>query len=228
MKKLSIYTKRLFTISALLIILCAFQQALYHQKLGKIAAIDFPGKPQAVDTLGQHLHHYTDSSSFFYLAGVSDLEAEPAGGYSKREVDSLYAGYIRGTLTESAGELVSKESFQVNGLQGFEIKYITSKPNMSNLRFKRILYLDSEMLYVDFWTDKDKDAVSKSFRERFFNSLKITAVKASQQDSHRKDTAAFNLGYIIGQVIVGIALVGAILAVVIYIKNRRKKTVTEY
>ncbi|WP_431291833.1 hypothetical protein [Pedobacter sp. P26] len=215
-------TKKIFTIFVLFIVLCSFRAGFFHQTLGDLAAIDFPDKPQTIDTLGQHVHHYSDSSGF-YLAGLSDLNKNGAG-FSHNELDSLYSGFIGGTLKTSKGELVSKKPYHLDGLQGYEIKYVTNNPNLSNLRFKRILFLNSQMLYVDFWTDKDKDEVSKPARERFFNSLKITANKASrQQGTSNMGNIAFGLGYIVGQAIVWVVLAGVILVIVFFIINRNKK-----
>ena len=214
--------KKIFAIFVLFIALCSFRKGFFHQTLGDIAAIDFPDQPQTIDTLGQHVHHYSDSSGF-YLAGLSDLTKNGAG-FSQNELDSLYSGFIGGTLNTSKGKLVSKKPYHIDGLRGYEIKYITSNPNLSNLRFKRILFLNNKMLYVDFWTDKDKDERSKPARERFFNSLKITANKASrQQGASNVGNVAFGLGYIVGQAIVWVVLAGVILVIILFIINRNKR-----
>lgn len=80
------------------------------------------------------------------------------------------------------------------------------------------------MIYVDFWTDKDKDERSKPARKRFFNSLKITANKESrQQGTSNTGNIAFGLGYIVGQAIVWVVLAGVILIILLFIINRNKR-----
>ncbi|RLJ80609.1 hypothetical protein BCL90_1400 [Pedobacter alluvionis] len=66
--------------------------------------------------------------------------------------------------------------------------------------------------------------MSKPARERFFNSLKITADKASrQQGTPNVGNIAFGLGYIVGQAIVWVVLAGVILVIILFIINRNKR-----
>ena len=92
--------KKLFIIPALFITLCAFQQGFFHQTLGSIAEIDFPSKPETMDTLGQQVYHLTDSS-YFYLVAIKDMTADVGTNLKPSEIDEVYTGFIEGVLKAS-------------------------------------------------------------------------------------------------------------------------------
>lgn len=211
----------LFSFIFIFTALYAIGQTPYKQKLAGLATIDFPAAPKAADTMGHATYVYKDSTALYVVLtkeyGKDELmlNADKTGEF--------YDGTVRGILKQANGTLISKKPFEIKGLKGVDIVYSTaSNPNLPNLRFERILLINNTVFNIDLWIDAKNKETTAAARDRFFNSLALTADQSTLKQGNKQETA-FNIGYLIGQVTVWVIVFGVIAGIVIAIVKSGKK-----
>lgn len=223
--KLRSYMKKNLVFVFILTTCFAFAQTPSKQNLANIASITFPSSPQVSDTLGFQVLKYSDSIAH-YLVIAQDLSKEAGFKLKKEELNEFYDGNIEGVLKAAGGKLISKKPFQINGLKGLDVEYSASNPDLPNLRFKRILFINNIIFSLDFWVSSENEVKSREAKDRFFNSLVITADKANLKQNTDIDTVtAVEAGYVAGQIIFYISLFAIIAIIVVLIRKRNRKLV---
>lgn len=212
---------RLLLVFAFFSTIGASAQGIYKQSLAGLATINFPAKPIATDTLGYEVFHYTDSIAR-YIVVAQDLSREPGFKLKAGELTEFYKGHIEGVLKTANGVLVSEKPFEIDGLKGIDLVYTSTNPNLPDLRFKRLIYLNLRVLSIDFWIKSENEQQTKVERDRFFNSFVITAdqVNTLQETLPTSNDQAFNVGYVIGVVSVLAIVIGLIVVIVLFVKKR--------
>lgn len=207
---------------------CCFAQESYKQKILNLATIDFPAKPTLTKALGQEVLHYTDSTAH-YLIVTQDLSNKRGFEINEGSLNEFYEGTVIGTLKTAGGKLISKKKFEIKGMKGLDIVYTaTSNPKLPDLRYKRILLLNNRLFSIDFWTFSSKEKSTQAARERFFNSLVITADKdrLTQNNETGGHGMAYNIGYTTGKMIGTLSALGVIVVVIFllmkFFKRKRK------
>lgn len=196
----------------------------FKQNLAHLISINFPSKPDASDTLGQQVFHYADADAS-YLVVAMDLSKKQNFELKSGDLDEFYKGNVKGVLDAAKGKLISEKPFEIEGLKGLDIVYkSSSNPLLPDLRFKRILFLNGIMLSIDFWTLSENELKTKPERDKFFNSITIIADKASlQQGTSGVESAAYDIGFVIGSVAAWLVIPGIVLIIILMVRRKRKK-----
>lgn len=150
-----------------------FGQNWLSQILTEQVSIDFPSEPVLSDTLGIKTFSYSDADAS-YLMNIRDLGKLKNFQLKENELENFYNKIIEGTIQGSQGELISKSQFTMSGFKGIEIEYTSSvNPDLPNLRFKRIILLNTTIYLYDFWTVLENKEQTHTDRDKYFNSFTI-------------------------------------------------------
>jgi len=149
------------------------QKAPNKQSIASFATVQFPEKPTVLDTLGVRTFHYADSLAD-YIVTVKDMTEMKGFQLKFENLDEFYNGITKGTLEASKGTLTSQKPFTIAGLKGSELIYTTPNPDLPNLGFKRMLFVEGLAISIDFITYSEDEQQTKASRETFFNSLSFT------------------------------------------------------
>ena len=202
-----------------------FGQTPFKQNLLDLATIVFPAKPVSTEAAGQEVLHYADSSAH-YLIVIQDLSNRKGFEVNEGSLHEFYEGTVIGTLKTAGGKLISKKEFAIEGLKGLDIVYTaTSNPKLPDLRFKRIILLNNRLFSIDFWTSSAKEKETQAAREKFFNSLVITADKANltQTNEVNGNSIPYSAGYTTGKLLGTFAVLGAIVVAIFLIMKMIKR-----
>ncbi len=203
-------TKAILTFSLTLLSFLVNAQGNYKQKLGDVAVISFPKKPVAGDTLGIQGYRLTDSIAL-YVATFKLLTTDDFIVDSD-SVSNFYDKVVTGLLKNTKGKLISKRSFEINGLKGVEVEHHSDEfPGMPDLRYDRIILLNNTAINITFWTFSSAKEKSLSARDKFFSSFKIIANKA-QLVQGTENSIAYKMKALFDEVTFG-HLIGAIILI---------------
>lgn len=210
--------KNLCTILLLFSAIFVFAQSPYKQNLVDLATINFPQKPEKFDTLGNNLAQVIDSIAI-YSASTRELDSDQLLQIHSDKLSEFYDGNIQGFLDAAQGKIISKKPFELDGLRGVEIEFITTaNPNLPDLRFARFILVNNTLITVYFMTWSENKQATQTARTQFLNSLTITADKTSitQGVDH---PVAYAIGSIVGKFAAWIVMLGVIAGVVLLIRR---------
>lgn len=204
-------------LSFCLICCFAFAQGGYKQDLNNLISVNFPAKPESMDTLGQKIYKFTDSDAF-YMALVKEHSVEDLL-ISTNKLSEFYDGTINGVLGASKGRLISKKAFTVAGLKGVEIEYVTTaNPALPDLRFNRMLLINNTFISLNCLTLSKNKQATEAVRKHFFNSIALIA-KETDLKQGTDDPTAYAIGYVIGKIAAWAVLLVIIAGVIFLIKK---------
>lgn len=135
------------------------------------------------------------------------------------KLSEFYDGNIQGFLDAAQGKLIIKKPFEMDGLKGMEIEFVTTaNPNLPDLRFARFILVNNTLITVYFMTSSENRQATQTARTQFLNSLTITGDKTSltQGVDH---PAAYAIGSIIGKLAAWAVILGVIAGVVLLIRR---------
>ena len=211
----------LFSLSS--VFLVKAQKTSNKQFITSFATIEFPSKPTVLDTLGVRSFHYADSLAD-YIVTVKDMTEIEGFRLKFENLDQFYEGVKEGMLGANNGKLTSQKPFTIAGLKGSELIYTTPNPELPNLGFKRILFVDGLVIGIDMIIYAENEQQTKAAREIFFNSLSITGdTKLLKQETIGSTEGIANgFAYQLGK-LTGYALI--ILLVIWVVKRLKRKKV---
>lgn len=211
------------------IIFCSFGQSTYKQNILNIATIDFPEKPDFIDTLGLKMYDYSDENAQFILM-IRDLSSQPDLSFQEDDLEKFYSNTIAGIIDASEGKILNKKVFELDGLKGVEIEFISnSNPSLPDLRFEKILFVNNLFIAVDFVTNSVDSMITKNKKDQYFQSFILTAKKSTlkQLDASNKDKA-YKTGFAIGKVLGYLFVIGIVFLIVILINKVRNRKPKEW
>ena len=215
--------KNLCTIVLLFSTIFVFAQNPYKQNLVDLATITFPQKPAILDTLGHNSAQVIDSTAIFSTL-TRELDSDQLMQIHSDKLSEFYDANIEGFLDAAQGKLISKKPFEMDGLRGVEIEFITTaNPNLPDLRFARIILVNNTLITVYFMTWSENKQATQTARTQFLNSLTLTADKTSltQGVDH---PMAYAIGSITGKLMAWAVILGVIAgAVLLIIRITTKK-----
>lgn len=191
----------------------------YKQNLLNLVTVNFPSKPEASELSGKKVF-YLNNPDVSYVVVVQDLSQERNFSLNPNELDEFYEGNIKGALKTSKGELISKKIFEAGGFKGIDFVYKTpSNPKIPELSFNRILFLNDVVFSISALTHSENEIKTRAERDKFLNSLEITADKNTLKQGNAggvsgDNSTAFRIGYVIGQTLVYALLIFAVIFVV--------------
>lgn len=114
------------------------------------------------------LHMYTVSHGFeAFMTGYGEY---PEAVFNLSKPDDIFNGAQNGVITNIKGEVVSQRSVTLNGNPGREV---VGKSATSNLGFTIRLYVVKPKLYMQFYTQYDKDKPASADGQKFLDSLQL-------------------------------------------------------
>jgi hypothetical protein len=146
-------------------------QDWHKQNILNLATVEFPNKPEYVDTLGVKAYRYVTDSAI-YLIEILDLSKQNGLNFKQDGLQVFYNSVINGIIERSSGNLIRKDSFEISGLKGveFEMTY-TANPSLPNLHFYKIIFNNLNLIIYTFWTYSERRDQTEADRYKFFNSI---------------------------------------------------------
>lgn len=222
-----IIMRRTFLISIILYVISntLAAQNSYRQIISNYGTLEFPGKPQAKDTLGKRVYYYPGDSAYYVALMTED---DKAAEILKSESDlyEYYDGMIESMLELEKGKLIAKNKIDFKGFKGIDIEYsVNAKKNMPDLKFKRIIFLNLQVIDMEYWTLSGNKNVTEQDRMRFFNSfgfLKKPPFPEQYQAPEKvhAHSSAYMLGKMVGR-IVGFLIVILFIGFIIYLVAKK-------
>jgi hypothetical protein len=210
-----------YFIALLLITNLSFSQEWSKTELTEFASIEFPSTPEKTNSNG--ITYYSASDDLgAYVVMIKDL-GNPR--MTQSELPKFYEGVISGSLKSVNGELLEKGEFQSNGIKGMEILYTAnSDPELPDLRFKRILVADNNVISYEYWTFKENEKLASANKDKFLNSIYISDEKGIEPEK-KEANSAYESGVVFGQILFYLLIIGLVIGGIIFIRklNRKKK-----
>jgi hypothetical protein len=153
------------------------RQVWYKENLVNYATLDFPKKPQLINSSRGLTQFGYNEGVNFYIAEIEDI-SNYGVDIKPNELNDLYSGIITGFFENPENKALVKKEFNVSGLIGIEIIYSAKANNVPNLRYKRLLFFNGKIFSYEFWTTFSDEEKSKEDREKYFNSFTITLDKS--------------------------------------------------
>lgn len=212
MKKITLLTNAL-----IFSILFSFGQNQYKTDIVKIATIDFPSKPNVIDTLGRKIYSYANENASF-LVIVSNYKENDIYELKDGDLSRFYDGVVEGMLKTTKGKLINKKTINIDGLNGIEIEFSSiTNPILQDLRFTQILYSDKGVFIINYWANSEKRILTPDERNKFFNSFQFTINKESlKQYTIAKSDQAYNISFIIGEIIGYIIMLAILVGLITF------------
>jgi len=147
-------------------------QYQYVQKLGNQATINLPDTPTIKKSEGLNVYVARYKNVIFF-AQTSEVHAGLRNVFSAHKVDSIYSGYIRGTLKGTGGKSTFyNNKIKINGHEGIEFGYKAPLNDQQTYRYNRAVYLNDTLLMCGIWAS---DSLSKDDPnlKPFFDGFKV-------------------------------------------------------
>ena len=124
------------------------------------------------------------------------------------------------------GKLIKENEFNTNGIIGNEMIYLAnSNPQLPNLRHKRVIVKNNNLISYEFWTFEESEQLASKNKEKFFNSISLSNAKVAEPENpeNKETNSAYESGFMIGKVVFYLFVIGLIIGGVLLIRKLRKK-----
>ena len=196
----------------------AFSQQGYKQDLDHIAVITFPDTTKAT-TKDDETIYALNESRIVYLAAITHIDKGVKDLLNKNSNDSLYDGLISGSMENSKSRLLYKKHIEAAGLDGVEFAYSADEDSVISYRYHQAFYLNNTAILLGYWSIDSLKADDKGMRS-FFGSFKLK-IKPDEVRQGNSDEIAFNIGKIIGYLLIPIVVIGLGLGIVFLLSLTR-------
>jgi hypothetical protein len=208
-----------YLVALLLITNLSFSQEWSKTELTDFASIEFPSTPEKTNSNGVTYYSASDDIGVFMVM-IKDL-GNPR--ITESELPKFYHGVISGALESVNGELLEKKEFQSNGIKGMEILYTAnSNPQLPDLRQKRILVANNNIISYEFWTFKENEQLASINKDKFFNSISISSEKVIEPEK-KEINSAYESGFVFGKIISYLLVIVLIIGGIVLIRNLNRK-----
>ena len=137
------------------------------------SSINFPVASELTETPRETV--YTSDDEFaFYIVSIRKLTDQQSSRITKEEIPNLYQGFANGAIDAVNGKIISKNEITILGIPALELEYYApDNPQLPSQRFKRLIYVNQNIISIDFWPlTKEKDVANEK-KSKFFNSFLI-------------------------------------------------------
>lgn len=200
----------------------------------EFASIDFPVKSELIETQRETVYNAKDEFAY-YIVSIRKLTDQQSSQITNEDIPNIYRGVADGAIASSNAELVSMNEIYIDQIPAVELEYnAQSNPDLPSQRFKRIIYLDQNIISIDFWPLTNQKDITNEKKAKYFNSFLINSndvdkTSATVNQDIDKSNSDFETGFIIGQIIFYVILISFLIGIVFLIrylikKNRKKKT----
>ena len=202
----------------------SFSQQWITTEITNFATIDFPLNSERNEVQNQVIFHVTDDSAS-YNVSLRKLNKQQ----NNQVQQEFYENVLKGTLDAANAELISQTNVYTNGLQGLEFKYLVSKNSAApGLRYKRVFYANQHIINIGFIPLLDINENLEQKKQHFFNSFALKLDKVEEQQnssthSNNSNDQSFKIGYLIGQALVFLIIIGVLVGIVFLIRFLTRK-----
>lgn len=214
----------IFTCCLLCFSVTAFGQYKYIQKLGGLATIALPDSPKVQKANGIDIY-IANHNGVVFIAQTGDVHGGLKDIFTKNSTDSVYEGYIKGTLTSTNGTLFYKNQIKISDHNGIEFGYKAKINGQQTYRYQHTVVLNDTLLMCGIWSS---DSLSKDEQhlKAFFAGFKVRSVEQLSEDHTRElgrktGKAIAILIFLCIPVLIGLGIVFTIRKI-IYRKNKDK------
>ena len=217
-----------YVLSILLLFIGHFVSAQtgYKQKLTDFSSITFPQQPIRLDTLGHTSYRYIDALATYVVTIRASTDKDMV--LDAAELSEYYEGVIEGVLKAANGQLISKKEFELSGLSGVDFTYTASdNPNLPDLRFQRVIFINDELIVINFLTSSENKAAAENEVGKFFNSFVINS-SGVELTQGAENPIAFKIGTLFGRfagfsLTLGV-LVGGVAIIIFLVRKSTAKS----
>ena len=225
-------TTKLFVLIVLLANI-SYAQEWVKTDITEFASIDFPVKSELIESQGETIFNATDEFAF-YIVSIKKLTAQHISLITKENIPTLYQGVVNGALAAANAELVSMNEIYIQEVPAVEVEYnAQSNPALPSQRFKRVIYLNQNIISIDFWPLTNQENITNEKKAKYFNSFVINSNEIAKNSSIENQNNAFankvsETSFLLGQIFFDITLIAFLIGIVLLIrylikKNRKKK-----
>lgn len=208
-----------------------FAQSPYKQNIADLVSYTFPQKPAVQDTLDTSVAQLIDSLAVYSVLSRA-LSPDEGLAIQASKLTEYYESFVKGFVKATGGRLISQKPFKIGDFNGVDIEVITTaNPDLPDLRFARILFLNNTSITANFMTWSENKAATQPARTQFFNSLTITADKTELAQGV-ENPKTYAIAYMFGKISGFVLLIGIVIGVVFLIKRittrKKKKQQTDF
>ena len=227
----------------LIILLLLISNITYAQEwvktnIKEFASIDFPIESELIETGNETVYNAKDEVAF-YLVSVRKLTDQQSSQITKADFPTIYQGVVNGTLESANAELISINEINIQTIPAVELEYkAQTHSELPSQRFKRIIYLNQNIISIDFWPLTDQAEIINERKAKYFNSFIINTNEVAQTPTtENQNSAVYNASYqtglIVGQIVFFVILISFIVGFVFLIRylikrNKKKKVITHF
>src|SRR5690606_37943797 len=133
----------------LLIANLSLSQEWSKTELNDFLSAEFPNMPEKSEFNGD-IYYSTSDDNGAYIVMIKNLRNQKI---PESELPQFYQGFMNGALESANGELIEQSEFNSKGIHGYEMVYlVNSDPELPDLRHKRILVANNNLISFEFWT----------------------------------------------------------------------------
>ena len=149
----------------------AFGQYTYKQKLGSMATIALPDTPKLKHLEGSEIY-FAKYKDVIFIAQVAGVQGGLRDLLTANNTDSVYNGYVNGTLGSTKAKLFYKDKIKINGHDGIEFGYKAELNGQQTYRYQHAVVLNDTLLMCGIWSS---DSLSKDDHNLtpFFSGFKV-------------------------------------------------------
>jgi len=210
----------------------SYTQEWVKTELTDFISIAFPNESE-VNQVQKTTVYSTDDEFAYYFVSISKISDEQSAGITNENLYELYNGVADGNSSAANAEIVTTKKILLQDFPALEIELLApEQPKLPSRRFKRIVYINQSIISIEFWPfNSEKEGTIES-KMKFFNSFLIDTKKVENISSNNSNTglinsAAYKIGFIIGQVLFYIFLIAVIVGVILLIRYLIKKNKTK-
>ncbi len=142
-----------------------FAQDWVKTEITDFASIKFPSETELTKTSIENVYTSQDEYAY-YIVSVRKLNAQQSSRITKKEIPNLYRGVVLGTMDAANGTVVEMNDITVQETPALELEYnVKSNSNLPTQRFKRILYINQNIITIDFWPLTDQESISNKKKQ---------------------------------------------------------------
>ncbi|WP_426671748.1 hypothetical protein ACPPVU_10975 [Mucilaginibacter sp. McL0603] len=170
----------IITSSIVCLSITTFGQYRYIQKLGSLATIALPDTPKVQKANGIDIY-IINHKGVIFIAQTGDVHGGLRDIFTANSTDSVYEGYIKGTLRSTNGTLFYKDKIKVNGHDGIEFGYKAKINGQQTYRYQHTVDLNDTLLMCGIWSS---DSLSKNEQHLkvFFDGFKVKSAEQLSDD----------------------------------------------
>ena len=198
----------------------------------EFASIKFPVESELIETPRERV--YTAEDEFgYYVVSIRKLTDQQSSQIKKEDIPTIYRGVADGAISSANAELVSMNEIYIQKNPAVELEYnAQSNPNLPSQRFKRIIYLNQNIISIDFWPLTNQKEIINEKKAKYFNSFLINSNEidknsADLNQDFDKSNTSYETGFVVGQVIFYIILTAFLIGIILlirYLIKKKKKT----